>query len=50
MSSKSHNHINEESCQCHKSSTAAQSLDEMEFERGIWTAGIFLKLFFNQLN
>lgn len=45
MSSKSHKHLNEE-CQCHKTSTAAQSLDEMEFERGIWTAGLFFKLNF----
>lgn len=32
----SHNHEN--GC-CYKPTTAAQSLDEMDFERGIWNAG-----------
>lgn len=27
-------------CNCSKSTTASQSLDELEFERGIWTAAI----------
>lgn len=34
--SQSHNHEND--C-CSKSVTATQSLDEMDFERGIWNAG-----------
>lgn len=36
----SHTHSKE--CNC-KSTIAVQSLDEMDFERGIWTAGNYLK-------
>lgn len=33
------NHEHDTHCKC-KSTVAAQSLDEMDFERGIWSAGI----------
>lgn len=33
-------HQHDAHCKC-VSSVAAQSLDEMEFERGIWSAGNF---------
>lgn len=32
------NHGSDGVCKC-KSSSAAQTFDEMDFERGIWTAG-----------
>lgn len=35
----SHNHSHNENCEC-KPSAAVQSLDEMDFERGIWSAGM----------
>lgn len=45
MNNKSNHQHN---CQLHSSSmTAAQSLDEMDFERGIWSAGkYFIDSFF----
>lgn len=32
-------------CACLQTSTVAQGLDEMEFERGIWTAGKCFEIF-----
>lgn len=32
-------HGDQHQCNCSKTATASQSLDELEFERGIWTAG-----------
>lgn len=29
-------------CKCKVSSTVAQNLNEMDFERGIWSAGLLL--------
>ena len=29
-----------ENCSCHLTSTGSQNLDEMEFERGIWSAAV----------
>lgn len=33
-------HGDQHQCNCSKTATASQSLDELEFERGIWTAAI----------
>lgn len=38
--SSSHGQHEDHQCNCSKTVTASQSLDEMEFERGIWTAAI----------
>lgn len=37
---KMNDHQHEENCKC-QTTTAVQSLDEMEFDRGIWSAGKF---------
>lgn len=45
-------HQHDENCKC-KSTVAAQSLDEMDFERGIWSAGMIvieIKKDFHNLN
>lgn len=38
--SHNHSHIHNENCEC-KPSAAVQSLDEMDFERGIWSAALY---------
>ncbi|XP_058815221.1 ankyrin repeat domain-containing protein 39 [Topomyia yanbarensis] len=38
--SSSHGQHNNRRCGCLKTATATQSLDELEFERGIWSAAI----------
>lgn len=35
-----HHQQRQHQCNCSKTTTASQSLDELEFERGIWTAAI----------
>lgn len=35
-----HGDHRQQQCNCSKTTTASQSLDELEFERGIWTAAI----------
>lgn len=41
MNTSPHNHNTNSQCNCHHASTTAvQSLDELEFERGIWQAAI----------
>lgn len=35
----SSDHTQHNNCQCHKANTAVQSLDELDFDRGIWSAG-----------
>lgn len=38
MSTANHDHKHDGECHC-RPTAAVQSLDEMDFERGIWTAG-----------
>lgn len=40
--SHNHSHSHNENCEC-KPSAAVQSLDEMDFERGIWSAGMLFQ-------
>jgi hypothetical protein len=40
MAYSSHKHDNSESCKCNSRTTStAQNLDELDFDRGIWSAG-----------